>query len=147
MNITIRFAIAFVLSAMSHAALRADSSSDLPDDMKLALDVLTWIKTGNSKFDHAYGDESNINSKEELILSGPAFEALAEAGLLPDNCVVARDRSPSTSDWSKQCAVSLSPQHANGTYTLSVVIGTQGRGIYEIRRTGQGYQVRAVAMS
>lgn len=119
----------------------------LPEDAKLALDVLSWITQGNSKFDVPYGGEDHINSLEDIILTGAAFEALAQAGLLPAKCTLARVIDRSAIDWKKQCYVSLSGKHPDGSYNLSVVIGTLGRAIYEVRITEHGYHIKSVGMS
>ena len=119
----------------------------ISDELTLGNDVILWVTQGNDKFNMPYSNRSQVSSKDEIFLIGPAFESIDKTGCLPNNCKVVQQVDPKTIDWERQCIVSLSQRYEDGSYVLSVTIGTLGRTIYRIMIVDQKYRVTIEAIS
>jgi hypothetical protein len=126
---------------------RPISTNNPSDDMALALDIISWVTHGNIKFDKPCDDKAIVSTREEIILVGTPFEKLAKADLIPHGFTVGMNVDRKSINWNKQCLVSMSTKHDDGSYIVNVVVGTLGRSIYKIQVTEHGYQVKLVGMS
>lgn len=140
--------IAFMLMLpLPDRALSESDPQNLREESQLALDLLTWLTEGCSKFDSRYGGEDQIKLKETIYVIGSAFSSLSESNLLPSNCRPVNSVDLKSINWEIECYASLSEKQPDGTYTFSVVIGTLGRAIYSVRVLDSGYQIKSIGMS